>query len=415
MTARSWLPARQTSACWRASAAAVVGIGAVADDVAQAPDLARAGLAATSASTASKAWRLPWMSETMATCMDLAAGLGRGAFFTNVERPRRVAVAVVAAFVVAEAAVLLLRPRDGVIAPVPVDPGSYFTPAELERARDYRHGQLALFAASTAIEAALLVWLVRRPPARAARALPPAGARGGGRRRGAVGGLRRRPAPGRRHQPPPLGRRRASRPRTGGRGWATSPSRRPSGRSSPASAPRPRWRSCAASRARWWVPGQRPGRRLRDGLHLPGPGRPRPDLQPLHGAARGPHARATCWRWPARRASTSARSTRSTPAGARRPPTPTSRGWGATKRVVLYDNLLKDFTRDEVRLVVAHELGHVHYRDVPRGLLYVALVAPARALRRGAAHATAGAGRAAARPGGAARRWRSRSRSSSSA
>jgi STE24 endopeptidase len=51
-------------------------------------------------------------------------------------------------------------------------------------------------------------------------------------------------------------------------------------------------------------------------------------------------------------------------------------GLGQTKRVVLYDNLLKDFTRDEVRLVVAHELGHVHYRDVPRGLLYVALVAP---------------------------------------
>jgi len=51
-------------------------------------------------------------------------------------------------------------------------------------------------------------------------------------------------------------------------------------------------------------------------------------------------------------------------------------GLGRTKRVVLYDNLLKDFTRDEVRLVVAHELGHVRYRDVPRGLLYVALVAP---------------------------------------
>ena len=75
-------------------------------------------------------------------------------------------MAVVAAFVVAEAAVLLLRPRDGVIAPVPVDPGSYFTPAELERARDYRHGQLVLFAAGTAIEVALLAWLVRRPPAR---------------------------------------------------------------------------------------------------------------------------------------------------------------------------------------------------------------------------------------------------------
>ena len=75
-------------------------------------------------------------------------------------------MAVVAAFVVAEAAVLLLRPRDGVIAPVPVDPRSYFTSAELERARDYRHGQLVLFAAGTAIEVALLAWLVRRPPAR---------------------------------------------------------------------------------------------------------------------------------------------------------------------------------------------------------------------------------------------------------
>jgi Zn-dependent protease with chaperone function len=51
-------------------------------------------------------------------------------------------------------------------------------------------------------------------------------------------------------------------------------------------------------------------------------------------------------------------------------------GLGRTKRVVLYDNLLSDFSRDEVRLVVAHELGHAHYRDVPRGLLYIAIVAP---------------------------------------
>ena len=51
-------------------------------------------------------------------------------------------------------------------------------------------------------------------------------------------------------------------------------------------------------------------------------------------------------------------------------------GLGHTKRVVLYDTLLENFTRDEVRLVVAHELGHVHYRDVPRGLLFLALVAP---------------------------------------
>jgi STE24 endopeptidase len=51
-------------------------------------------------------------------------------------------------------------------------------------------------------------------------------------------------------------------------------------------------------------------------------------------------------------------------------------GLGRTKRVVLYDTLVDDFTPAETRLVVAHELGHVHYRDVPRGLLWLALVAP---------------------------------------
>jgi STE24 endopeptidase len=52
-------------------------------------------------------------------------------------------------------------------------------------------------------------------------------------------------------------------------------------------------------------------------------------------------------------------------------------GLGHTKRVVLYDNLLKDFSPDQVQSVVAHELGHVKHRDVPRGLLWLAIVAPA--------------------------------------
>jgi STE24 endopeptidase len=55
-------------------------------------------------------------------------------------------------------------------------------------------------------------------------------------------------------------------------------------------------------------------------------------------------------------------------------------GLGPTKRVVLYDTLLDRYSRDEVRLVVAHELGHVRHRDVIRGLLYAAIVAPAAAL-----------------------------------
>ena len=51
-------------------------------------------------------------------------------------------------------------------------------------------------------------------------------------------------------------------------------------------------------------------------------------------------------------------------------------GLGHTKRVVLYDTLLKEFTPAETRLVVAHELGHVRHKDVPGGLLWLALVAP---------------------------------------
>jgi STE24 endopeptidase len=52
-------------------------------------------------------------------------------------------------------------------------------------------------------------------------------------------------------------------------------------------------------------------------------------------------------------------------------------GIGHTKRVVLYDTLLDKFTPQEVDSVVAHELGHVKNRDVPRGLLWLAIVAPA--------------------------------------
>jgi STE24 endopeptidase len=51
-------------------------------------------------------------------------------------------------------------------------------------------------------------------------------------------------------------------------------------------------------------------------------------------------------------------------------------GLGSSKRVVVYDNLIRDFTPAQTRLVVAHELGHVHYADVGHGLLYLLLVAP---------------------------------------
>ena len=58
-------------------------------------------------------------------------------------------------------------------------------------------------------------------------------------------------------------------------------------------------------------------------------------------------------------------------------------GLGHTKRVVLYDTLIADFTREETRLVVAHELAHVRHRDIRRNLLYLALTAPATAFAVG--------------------------------
>ncbi|MFL5826420.1 MAG: M48 family metallopeptidase [Thermoleophilaceae bacterium] len=55
-------------------------------------------------------------------------------------------------------------------------------------------------------------------------------------------------------------------------------------------------------------------------------------------------------------------------------------GLGRSKRVVLYDTLIDDFPADQVRSVVAHELSHVKHRDVPRGLLWLAIFAPAGTL-----------------------------------
>lgn len=76
-------------------------------------------------------------------------------------------------------------------------------------------------------------------------------------------------------------------------------------------------------------------------------------------------------------------------------------GIGSTRRVVLFDNLIEESKRPELRSVVAHELAHVEGNDIPRGILFVAIVAPLGVLFVKLAGDRL-AGLAGRRPGGAA-------------
>ena len=51
-------------------------------------------------------------------------------------------------------------------------------------------------------------------------------------------------------------------------------------------------------------------------------------------------------------------------------------GLGPTKRVVVYDNLLAGVDREALRSVLAHELAHAKNSDIWRGIAFVAIVAP---------------------------------------
>ena len=84
--------------------------------------------------TAWNACLLPWMSDAMATRM-------LGVIVYSVLKRLRLPVSIVAALVVAEAAVLIMRPRGG-IEPVDAEPQTYFSAAFIERAEDFRSGQL---------------------------------------------------------------------------------------------------------------------------------------------------------------------------------------------------------------------------------------------------------------------------------
>jgi len=49
-------------------------------------------------------------------------------------------------------------------------------------------------------------------------------------------------------------------------------------------------------------------------------------------------------------------------------------GIGSTRRIILGDTLLAEFTPDEVESVIAHELGHQVHRDIPTGIVFSSLI-----------------------------------------
>jgi len=291
---------------------------------------------------------------------------------SSVQKSWRLPVAIVTAVVVAQAAVFLMRPRDRGPDPLPVNARAYFSEAQIEKAEDYRTGQWRIYIAQTAIGLGVLILFVRRPPERLLRSRRPVLA-------GAAVAVAISIATGLAALPLSA----VARERSKDVGLVTNT-----------------WAEWAADVAksqaigvvfaaaggallvfgvrrigrRWWVAGAAvvvafgvvttyAGPVVLDPLFntfkpLP-QGKLRSDVLAL--AREAGVDTGQVYEIDASRRTTAANAY--------------VNGVGHTKRVVLYDNLLKDFTPAETRLVVAHELGHAHYNDVRNGLIWLAIVA----------------------------------------
>ncbi len=277
----------------------------------------------------------------------------------------------------AEAATAALRPRRGLVAGVPVAVEEHFTADELARARGYGHPQLALTALATAIQAGMLARLARRPPGFLARAeqRPAAGA--------AVTGAGLSLALTAAVLPVAAWQRR----RSLAAGLATQSWRGWAGDVVKSTAIGAVFAGAGAGLAvalmrrggeRWWLSGAAAGSALAAGLTFAGPVVLDPlfnRFTPLADAGTREDVLAL-----AREAGVRVDNVLAVDASRRTSAANAYvNGLGSTRRVVLFDTLLESFSRDETRLVVAHELAHVRHRDLPRSLLHLALTAPAAA------------------------------------
>jgi STE24 endopeptidase len=291
-----------------------------------------------------------------------------------VRRTLRLPIALVAAVVVAEGAVLVLRPRESGPEPVMVDARAYFSPAQVEKGQEFRRGQLGLYGIRLLIEGGLLVVLVRRPPQRLRRDF----------RRPLLAGAATAAALSLTLGLAALPVRAISRERSKDVGLVTQSATDWLGDVAKGEAIGGAIAGAGGALLlfgmrrfgpRWWAPGAAVvvafgivvtyagpvvlDPVFNDFTRLPA-GQMRSDVLELAGRA-GVKV-GEVYEVDASRRTTAANAYVT--------------GLGATKRVVVYDTLLRDFTPAETRLVVAHELGHVRHHDVTHGLLYLAIVAP---------------------------------------
>jgi len=315
-------------------------------------------------------------------------------------RLRLPAAALVAA-IAAEAGVRVLRPRRAEVpAPAPVSARSYFTAAEIERARAYRRPQPALGAAQALVQAGLLGALARRAAIGAGGGRP---ACSGALVTGAPAGAALAIAMACASLPfSAIARRRAiavGLATQSWRGWAADTVKAGAIEAGMSGAGAALLLGTVRRRPRdWWAVAAAGSVVFGGALALLGPVLLAPRFNRFSPLAPGPArddvlALAESAGVRVGEVFTVDASRRTTAANAY------VTGLGPTKRVVLYDTLLEGFPRDEVRIVVAHELSHVRHRDVWRGLALSALVAvPSGLVAREAAAWAGAAGRAAGRP-----------------
>jgi len=287
-------------------------------------------------------------------------------------------VALAGALAVAEAIALATRPRGRLLAAPPVRAEDHFSAEEIARARRFVRPQLAIGLAGMALEGVVLASLVRRPPA------PPAGLA----RRSLAAGAATGAALSLTLTVAGLPLAALARRRSLDAGLATQSWGGWAGDVAKSTALGTAFAGAGSALALelmrrlprgWWIPGS--GLAVAGGavLLLAGPVLLDPLFNRFTPLPAGP-ARDDVLEL-ARRAGVRVRqvyvvdaSRRTTAANAY------VTGLGPTKRVVLFDTLLNSFSPEETRLVVAHELAHVHYRDVPQALLHMAVTAPLCAL-----------------------------------